>query len=100
MILTASSNGVETGLQIAQFEVHTDSASSLKLDLMEFTFSKPDFKAGLRAAGSMMTGNACVAFLILGNRNWVSLVVLMLIGLSLILLTSMDIDFAKESRDD
>ena len=50
--------------------------------------------------GSMMTGNACVAFLILGNRNWVSLVVLMVIGLSLILLTSMDIDFAKESRDD
>ena len=67
---------------------------------MDFSFSKPDFKAGLRAAGSMMTGNACVAFLILGNRNWVSLVVLMVIGLSLILLTSMDIDFAKESRDD
>ena len=48
----------------------------------------------------MMTGNDCVAFLILGNRNWVSLVVLMVIGLSLILLTSMDIDFAKEPRDD
>ena len=28
---------------------------------MDFAFSKPDFKAGLRAAGSMMTGNACVA---------------------------------------
>ena len=62
VILTASSNRVETGL--------------------------------------MMTGNACVAFLILGNRDWVSLVVLMVTGLSLILLTSMSIDFAKESRDD
>ena len=48
----------------------------------------------------MMTGNACVAFLILGNRNWVSLVVLMMGGLALILLTSMSIDIAKESRDD
>ena len=67
---------------------------------MDLSFSKPYFQAGLRAAGSMMTGNACVAFLILGNRNWVSLVVLMVIGLSLILLTSMDIDFAKEPRDD
>ncbi len=67
---------------------------------MDFSFSKPDFKAGLRATGSMMTGNACVAFLILGNTNWVSLVVLMVIGLSLILLTSMSIDFAQEARDD
>ena len=67
---------------------------------MDFRFSKPDFKSGLRATGSMMTGNACVAFLILGNRNWESLVVLMVIGLSLILLTSMSIDFAKEARHD
>ena len=67
---------------------------------MAFFFSKPDFKSGLRATGSMMTGNACVAFLILGNRNWLSLVVLMVIGLSLILLTSMSIDFAKEARND
>ena len=93
VILTASSNGVETGLQIAQFEVHTDSASSLKLDLMEFTFSKPDFKSGLRATGSMMAGNACVAFLILGNRNWENLVLLMLAGLTLILLTSLTFEF-------
>jgi len=70
------------------------------LVLMEFSFSQPDFKAGLRATGSMMTGNACVAFLILGNRNWVSLVVLMVIRLSLILLTSMSIDIAKEARHD
>ena len=70
------------------------------LDFMDFSFSKPDFKSGLRATGSMMSGNACVAFLILGNRNWVSLVVLMVIGLSLILLTSMSIDIAKEARND
>ena len=44
------------------------------LDFMEFTFSKPDFKSGLRATGSMMAGNACVAFLILGNRHWENLV--------------------------
>ena len=67
---------------------------------MDFTFSKPDFKAGLRAAGSMMTGNACVAFLILGNRNWVSLVVLMMGGLALILLTSIDISTSKGSQND
>jgi len=70
------------------------------LDFMDFSFSKTDFKAGLRASGAMMTGNACVAFLILGNWNWVSLVVLMVIGQSLILLTSMSIDFAKEARND
>ena len=70
VILTASSNGVETGLQIAYFEVHTDLVRSLMLVLMEFSFSKTDFKSRLRATGSMMSGNACVAFLILGNRNW------------------------------
>ena len=67
---------------------------------MDFSFSKPDFKAGLRAAGSMMTGNACVAFLILGNRNWVSLVVLMMGGLAPILLTSIDISTSKGSQND
>jgi len=67
---------------------------------MDISFSKTDFKSGLRATGSMMAGNTCVAFLILGNRNWVSLVVLMVIGLSLILLTSMSINFAKEARHD
>jgi len=67
---------------------------------MDFSFSKPDFKAGLRAAGSMMTGNACVAFLILGNRNWVSLVVLMMGGLALTLLTSIDISTSKGSQND
>ena len=66
VILTASSNGVETGLQIAYFEVHTDWVRSLMLMLMEFSFSKPDFKSGLRATGCMMAGNTCVAFLILG----------------------------------
>lgn len=42
---------------------------------MDFSFSKPDFKAGLRATGSMMTGNACVAFLIFDNRNGESLTI-------------------------
>jgi hypothetical protein len=55
---------------------------------MYFSFSKPDFKAGLRAAGSMMTGNACVAFLIFDNRNGESLAYLLVCGLSLILFTS------------
>ena len=70
------------------------------IEFMDFSFSKPDFKAGLRAAGSMMTGNACVAFLILGNRDWVSLVVLMMGGLALILLTSIDISTSKGSQND
>jgi hypothetical protein len=93
VILTASSNGVETGLQIAYFEVHTDWVRSLMLVLMEFSFSKTDFKSGLRATGSMMAGNACVAFLILGNRSWENLVLLMLAGLTLILLTSLTFEF-------
>ena len=67
---------------------------------MDFSFSKPDFKAGLRAAGSMMTGNACVAYLILGNRNWVSLVVLMMGGLARILLTLIEISTSKGSQND
>jgi hypothetical protein len=67
---------------------------------MDFSFSKTDFKTGLRATGSMMTGNACVAFLILGNRNWENLVLLTLIGLALILLTSVSITFSKDSLHD
>jgi len=67
---------------------------------MDFRFSKPDFKSGLRATGSMMTGNACVAFLILGNRNWENLVVLMLGGIALILLTSIDVSPRKGSLND
>ncbi|MFM7698288.1 MAG: hypothetical protein ACKO5X_06595 [Limnohabitans sp.] len=70
------------------------------LEFMDFSFSKPDFKSGLRATGSMMTGNACVAFLILGKRNWENLVLLMVIGLSLILLTTVSITFSKDSPHD
>ena len=100
MILTASSNGVETGLQIAYFEVHTDWVRSLMLVIMEFSFSKPDFKSGLRATGSMMTGNACVAFLIFDNRNGESLAYLLVCGLSLILFTSISFSFNKGTDDE
>ena len=100
VILTASSNGVETGLQIAYFEVHTDWVWSLMLVLMEFSFSKTDFKSGLRATGSMMAGNACVAFLILGNRSWENLVLLMLAGLTLILFASISFSFNKGTEDE
>ena len=62
---------------------------------MDFSFSKPDFKAGLRAAGSMMTGNACVAFLIFDNRNGESLAYLLVCGLSLILFTSISFQANK-----
>jgi len=67
---------------------------------MGFFFSKPDFKSGLRATGSMMTGNACVAFLILGNRHWENLVLLMMGGLALILLTSIDFPPQKGTHND
>ena len=73
---------------------------SINLPDMAFSFSKPDFKAGLRASGSMMTGNACVAFLIFDNKNWESLAYLLVCGLSLILLTSVSFEFDMESRDD
>ena len=73
---------------------------SINLPDMAFSFSKPDFKAGLRASGSMMTGNACVAFLIFDNRNWGNLFVLMMGGLALILLTSIDISTSKGSKND
>ena len=71
-----------------------------KLAGMGFSFSKPDFKSGLRATGSMMTGNACVAYLILGNRNGENLVMLMLGGLALILLNSIDFSPPKGMRND
>ena len=71
-----------------------------KLDFMDFSFSKTDFKSGLRATGSMMAGNTCVAFLILGNRNWENLVLLMVVGLSLILLTSVGFTFSKDANHD
>jgi hypothetical protein len=100
VILTASSNGVETGLQIAYFEVHTDLVRSLMLMLMEFSFSKPDFKSGLRATGSMIAGNACVAFLIFDNRNGESLAYLLVCGLSLILFTSISFSFNKGTEDE
>ena len=47
-----------------------------------------------------MTGNACVAYLILGNRNWENLVLLMVIGLSLILFTSVSFTFSKDTSHD
>ena len=67
---------------------------------MDFSFSKPDFKAGLRATGSMMTGNACVAFLIFDNRNGESLAYLLVCGLSLILFTSISFSFNKGTDDE
>ena len=48
----------------------------------------------------MMTGNACVVFLILGNKNWENLVLLMVVGLSLILFTSVSFTFSKYADDD
>jgi hypothetical protein len=65
------------------------------LDFMDFSFSKTDFKSGLRATGSMMTGNACVAFLIFDNRNGESLAYLLVCGLSLILFTSISFSINK-----
>jgi len=62
---------------------------------MDFSFSKPDFKSGLLASGSMMTGNACVAFLIFDNKNGESLAYLLFCGLSLILFTSVSFSFNK-----
>ena len=50
--------------------------------------------------GSMMTGNACVVFLILGNKNWENLVLLMVVGLSLILFTSVSFTFSKDADHD
>jgi hypothetical protein len=54
-----------------------------RLATMNFSFYKPDFIARLSASCSMMKGNVCVSFLILGNRNWLCLVVLLVIGLTL-----------------
>ena len=70
------------------------------LVMMVFSFSKPDFKSGLRATGSMMTGNACVAFLIFDNRNGESLAYLLVCGLSLILFTSISFSFNKGTEDE
>jgi hypothetical protein len=67
---------------------------------MDFSCSKTDFKAGLRATGSMMTGNACVAFLIFDNRNGESLAYLLVCGLSLILFTSISFSFNKGTDDE
>jgi 2-iminoacetate synthase ThiH len=85
-IVTASSNGVETGLQIEYFEVHIDCIKSFMLELMELTFSKPDFKSGLRATGSMMTGE--------------SLAYLLVCGLSLILFSSISFTLNKGTEDE
>ena len=91
---------METGLQIQELAMKEVFGRSINLPDMAFSFSKPDFKAGLRASGSMMTGNACVAFLIFDNRNWGNLFVLMMGGLALILLTSIDISTSKGSKND
>ena len=100
VIVTASSKGVETGLQIEYFAVHIDCIKSSMVRLMELTFSKPDFKSGLRATGSMMTGNACVAFLIFDNRNGESLAYLLVCGLSLILFSSISFTLNKGTEDE
>ncbi len=47
-----------------------------------------NIKTGVRTAGSLMVGNAFVANLVTGNKEWISLAVLLFFGVSAIIITS------------
>jgi len=55
---------------------------------MKLKFDSVSIKTGLRTAGSLMVGNAFVAPLILDNKNWVNIGLLLFLGIFLILATS------------
>ena len=55
---------------------------------MTFLLDKPAVMTALRTAGALMLGNVFIAVLLLGNRNWLTLIALFVLGLAVILLCS------------
>ena len=49
----------------------------------------PAIKTAFRTAGALMVGNAFVAPFLFNNRNWTSIVYLLVVGISFIILTSL-----------
>lgn len=57
---------------------------------MKYKIDVPGLKAALRTAGALMLGNAFVAPLLAGNRDWPSLLVLAVLGVVAIISTCIE----------
>ncbi len=57
-------------------------------EIMKSFLDIPAIKTAFRTAGALMVGNAFVAPLLFNNRNWTSIVYLLVVGICFIILTS------------
>ena len=62
----------------------------MRIDLSKLKVDWTSVKTAARTSGSLMVGNVFVAAMLLGNRAWLSLISLLVIGTVLIMLTSID----------
>ncbi len=57
---------------------------------MKFRIDAAAIKAAARTAGALMLGNAVVAVLLLGNRDWLAVGSLLGLGVLVIVVTSLE----------
>ncbi len=62
----------------------------MRINLSKLKVDWTSVKTAARTSGSLMVGNVFVAAMLLGNRAWLSLISLLVIGTVLIMLTSID----------
>jgi hypothetical protein len=58
--------------------------------MKKYKLDRAALKTALRTAGALMLGNAFVAVLLLGNRDWFAVVALLVAAAAVIILTSIE----------
>jgi hypothetical protein len=58
--------------------------------MKKYKLDRAALKTALRTAGALMLGNAFVAILLLGNRDWFAVVALLVAAAAVIILTSIE----------
>ena len=62
----------------------------MRFDISKTKIDWTAVRTAARTAGALMIGNVFVAAMLLGNRNWLLLISLLVIGTLLIILTSIE----------
>jgi hypothetical protein len=65
-------------------------ACSLESSMKKLKLDRAALKTALRTAGALMLGNAFVGVLLLGNRDWLAVLALLVAGGAVIILTSIE----------
>lgn len=65
-------------------------ACQLESSMKRFKLDRAALKTALRTAGALMLGNAFVGVLLLGNRDWLAVLALLVAGGAVIILTSIE----------